>query len=695
MIRAMSGSRIVIDGATYLVVRRRDLCSVEDEAARREIVVACLEDLAGRSAARRLVEDLTGGIMLGASDIARELDRLLESGRVVAVRERGAVRLLDAPRAYDPAWSRGDPRDPGEPAKPGDPRRPVVPPPSRPDLPHGPEEPVVDTTWIEVRLVDDTGTPVAGERVAVRFPDGGETQGYLDGDGRWRLDGIPAGTYQVCFPDAEEPTMPRGRVPTRPTGDAHWIAVRVVGEHGESYADTPYTLTPPDGRVLEGRLDHASTLRIEEITSGACELVLGQSPPNADDGQWSPRLAPRSERPPTGDRPTASAGALTLDPAAPRSLALATDEEHVLIVSAPVLHRLVPGCLAYRAKSVLLLPAPWRAFDPWDVVVALCGWLRERPDHGAVLVGHHADDEDPRHGELRPKALLHFFEGDADAWVAIAAKDGRVSDTQGFLQYLAARHGWPTALSAATDVADEATEGAVEAFQREYNRRFDRSILEDGVIGTQTLGAIFEVASDDLERHLALGGESRSTLRWFDDDVRILAGSRDLASHFSAAGGRALDVVLVPLAADIDVRAEPPAIDVYERARRIDDVAIATVDIADAGTLILDIDLVGLDPGEHPHVLHLRSTDGVTHRSYQLTPGDAQIAHVRFEGLAPAAAYTLALSCEGIPGELVLFEGVPFDEIHEVPLTVASPYPESGEVHHTDDDPDSEEAGRV
>lgn len=195
----LAGRRVVIDGETFLLVDRYDLRPATEERARRDIVQACLDEPAGRSRARRLVEELTGGIMLGRSDIARELDRLLARGQVIAVRERGTVRQLDAPALHDPARGRGrpgadDPQDPGRPR------------PGRPDVPAGPDEPdepVVKTTWIEVHLVDDADQPVAGERVAIRFPDGSETQSYLDADGRYRLDGIPTGTYQVCFPDAD------------------------------------------------------------------------------------------------------------------------------------------------------------------------------------------------------------------------------------------------------------------------------------------------------------------------------------------------------------------------------------------------------------------------------------------------------------------------------------------------------------
>lgn len=55
--------------------------------------------------------------------------------------------------------------------------------------------------WIEFRVVDDEGSPAAGERYRVRLPDGSVAEGRLGRDGLLRLDGIDPGECEVTFPD--------------------------------------------------------------------------------------------------------------------------------------------------------------------------------------------------------------------------------------------------------------------------------------------------------------------------------------------------------------------------------------------------------------------------------------------------------------------------------------------------------------
>ncbi len=150
----MTGQRIVLGGRTYLIARRQDLRSVDDVQLRREIVGACLDDLARRSAASRLVESITGGSLLGAAEIARALERLLERGAIIAVRERPPERLLDAPAVSD--LRNLEPDDP----------TPVTPDP-RP-------------TWIELRVVGEAGLSAEGTEVRLRLPDGEQRSMRLD-----------------------------------------------------------------------------------------------------------------------------------------------------------------------------------------------------------------------------------------------------------------------------------------------------------------------------------------------------------------------------------------------------------------------------------------------------------------------------------------------------------------------------------
>ncbi|MFH1742431.1 MAG: carboxypeptidase-like regulatory domain-containing protein [bacterium] len=58
--------------------------------------------------------------------------------------------------------------------------------------------------WIEIRLHDAQGNPIANARYILYLPDGQEKEGNLDGDGFAREDGIPPGRYAVEFPDIDE-----------------------------------------------------------------------------------------------------------------------------------------------------------------------------------------------------------------------------------------------------------------------------------------------------------------------------------------------------------------------------------------------------------------------------------------------------------------------------------------------------------
>jgi phage protein D len=53
---------------------------------------------------------------------------------------------------------------------------------------------------VDIRLVDDAGKPIPGERYEVTLPDGTTIDGAVDDAGRARLEGLPRGNYKVTFP---------------------------------------------------------------------------------------------------------------------------------------------------------------------------------------------------------------------------------------------------------------------------------------------------------------------------------------------------------------------------------------------------------------------------------------------------------------------------------------------------------------
>jgi hypothetical protein len=66
------------------------------------------------------------------------------------------------------------------------------------------EEKEKKTSWIEIKLVDEEGLPVPGERYRVTLPDETVAEGTLDGKGFARVDGFEPGGCKVTFPDLDK-----------------------------------------------------------------------------------------------------------------------------------------------------------------------------------------------------------------------------------------------------------------------------------------------------------------------------------------------------------------------------------------------------------------------------------------------------------------------------------------------------------
>lgn len=86
---------------------------------------------------------------------------------------------------------------------------PIVPPLKAEPLPEPepqPEPEPEEAHWIEIELrSEDDDQPVPFARYVVELPNGEVVEGYLDEDGKARLEGIPAGQCKVSFPDHAEP----------------------------------------------------------------------------------------------------------------------------------------------------------------------------------------------------------------------------------------------------------------------------------------------------------------------------------------------------------------------------------------------------------------------------------------------------------------------------------------------------------
>lgn len=66
------------------------------------------------------------------------------------------------------------------------------------------DEDAVETTWIEIELVDANGEPAAGAHYQIETPDGAVIKGTLDQDGFAHREWIQPGTCKVTFPQFDE-----------------------------------------------------------------------------------------------------------------------------------------------------------------------------------------------------------------------------------------------------------------------------------------------------------------------------------------------------------------------------------------------------------------------------------------------------------------------------------------------------------
>lgn len=114
--------------------------------------------------------------------VIRVLQQAFASGDLVSVRRKGVAGVSQNSGGGSGAGASSTPR-----------RRAANPPPPSDNKP--------EKTWVEIRLVDQDGKPVAAAKYKLKITDGSVREGALDDDGRARVAGIDPGSCTVWFPD--------------------------------------------------------------------------------------------------------------------------------------------------------------------------------------------------------------------------------------------------------------------------------------------------------------------------------------------------------------------------------------------------------------------------------------------------------------------------------------------------------------
>lgn len=125
-------------------------------------------------------------------------------------------------------------------------------------------------TWIVIQLVDNQGNHVPDEAYKLTQKDQEPRTGNLDDKGTARIDDIPAGTWNLTFPNRKFDEWHRISDIPEP---AKWIEIALVDHAGEPVAHEPYEMLLPDQSTLvTGNLNAGGQARIDTKTRGICKL---------------------------------------------------------------------------------------------------------------------------------------------------------------------------------------------------------------------------------------------------------------------------------------------------------------------------------------------------------------------------------------------------------------------------------------
>jgi len=210
-------------------------------------------------------------------------------------------------------------------------------------------------------------------------------------------------------------------------------------------------------------------------------------------------------------------------------------ESYRIIIGQPARKVLELEDVHFHHNSGVLLPgkldapsdAAAKGLCGMDVLAGCLKHAQTYPDDLLLIAGHTdttgADAYNNKHSLLRSRVVHAVLTGDRDQWCTLVDEKDKVEDRQFILKWFAVhrvRKEGPLAGAAwncdpgSIDNADgPQTQTALKKFQNCYNLDFSCSIKEDGKIGPETWGAIFDVYMDELKKSLAVDEAGLASLR--------------------------------------------------------------------------------------------------------------------------------------------------------------------------------------
>lgn len=428
--------------------------------------------------------------------------------------------------------------------------------------------------WVSIELVDARGVPFADVEVTLVHADGRRDRVQLDADGRHQARRVllPGPTRVLLPPRLELTPTSRNAVPARgfsrlpgdlavavvPAGplvlsplDRHYRIVvdaspwraKIVMDDGAPLSHLDLALLPTGKGELAAATDAVGEVSVAELAASDAVSVAISRPPasrvpycrGVTDGFVA---SPYACRFPFGDPAVAELPVGGLE----------------VVLRRPVVLRVDAHSVRFARESSILAPLDATRSHLVALAAAVSS-LARNPTQRLLALGHASADGDPDAnaalGRQRARCIQLLLTGDRDGWVELATDHGTPADVQRLLTYLARSHAWPCDPGRTDGVMDDDVATAVAGFQQQYNDIHDAEIDTDGVVGTQTLGALFDTQSYELHEHIAALGGSTDSLAWYDDDG-VDSGGADVLAHpaieesSSADGQRRVDLLLAP-----------------------------------------------------------------------------------------------------------------------------------------------------
>ena len=258
---------------------------------------------------------------------------------------------------------------------------------------------------------------------------------------------------------------------------------------------------------------------------------------------------------------------------------LRTGQRNTITVRGLRYHMLEMEDVNFHFDSAVLLPdfgesAPKPGTTEQDritglgVLYACYKHAREHPDQKLLVAGH-TDRSGPAYynvmlSELRANNIVHALMGEREEWVDICVQKNKVEDYQQILKWVAYNWHWDCDPGPITNQQNSQTYAATKSFQIRYNKEFNASIGENGIVGRETWGAFFDVYMRELE--LILGTDqaglekARRDIHFLDESQRAVGCGENfpITSENKSATDRRVELLFFDPGEEPEIECLPP-----------------------------------------------------------------------------------------------------------------------------------------